>query len=228
MRVAVARAVLGLTVLAAVLDTLFTAAYRPLLSEATWADHGWPLAPLAGVGSALMGAADRLPPPETPPRLAAVRLQPALGDARGRGVQRLGPRRKRSGNRVLGSRGGMGLAPAGMAGLHRFDLRLPPLPRRAPAVTAVALGGVGHGDGSGPAHARDSHPPPRRLRGRAEVRRPQHLRADARGRRRPRRRRPRRVRRLHRLAAAGRGRTNCVANCCGSRRRRPSSPSAWS
>jgi signal transduction histidine kinase len=55
-RVAVARAVLGLTVLAAVLDTLFTAAYRPLLSEATWADHGWPLAPLAGVGSALMGA----------------------------------------------------------------------------------------------------------------------------------------------------------------------------
>src|SRR5947209_15151634 len=55
-RVAVARAVLGLTVLAAVLDTLFTAAYHPLLSEATWADHGWPLAPLAGVGSALMGA----------------------------------------------------------------------------------------------------------------------------------------------------------------------------
>ena len=56
MRVAIARAVLGLTVLAAVLDTLFTAAYRPLLSEAAWADHGWPLAPLAGIGSALMGA----------------------------------------------------------------------------------------------------------------------------------------------------------------------------
>jgi signal transduction histidine kinase len=55
-RVAVARAVLGLAVLTAVLDTLFTAAYRPLLSEAAWADHGWPLAPLAGVGSALMGA----------------------------------------------------------------------------------------------------------------------------------------------------------------------------
>ena len=55
-RVAIARAVLGLAVLAAVLDTLFTAAYRPLLSEAAWADHGWPLAPLAGVGSALMGA----------------------------------------------------------------------------------------------------------------------------------------------------------------------------
>ena len=56
MRVAVARAVLGLAVLAGVLDTVFTAAYRPLLSEATWADHGWPLAPLAGVGCALMGA----------------------------------------------------------------------------------------------------------------------------------------------------------------------------
>jgi hypothetical protein len=39
-----------------VLDTLFTAAHRPLLSEATWADHGWPLAPLASVGCALMGA----------------------------------------------------------------------------------------------------------------------------------------------------------------------------
>ena len=56
MRVAIARTVLGLAVLAAVLDTLFTAAYRPLLSEATWAEHGWPLAPLAGIGSALMGA----------------------------------------------------------------------------------------------------------------------------------------------------------------------------
>ncbi len=56
MHLALARAVLGLTVLAAVLDTLFTAAHRSLLSEATWADHGWPLAPLAGIGCALMGA----------------------------------------------------------------------------------------------------------------------------------------------------------------------------
>ena len=29
------------------LDTAFTAAHRPLMSEGTWADHGWPLAPLA-------------------------------------------------------------------------------------------------------------------------------------------------------------------------------------
>jgi signal transduction histidine kinase len=46
----------GVTTIAIVLDTLFTAAHRPLLSEATWADHGWPLAPLAGLGCALMGA----------------------------------------------------------------------------------------------------------------------------------------------------------------------------
>lgn len=46
----------GLTITAVILDTVFTAAYRPLLSEATWADHGWPLAPLAGLGCALMGA----------------------------------------------------------------------------------------------------------------------------------------------------------------------------
>ena len=81
---------------------VFTAAYRPLLSEATWADHGWPLAPLAGVGCALMGAVIISPSPEAPAWLAAVRREPALGDAGGRGVQRLGPRRKRSGHRVLG------------------------------------------------------------------------------------------------------------------------------
>jgi signal transduction histidine kinase len=46
----------GLTLVAIVLDTVFTAAHRPLLSEATWADHGWPLAPLASAGCALMGA----------------------------------------------------------------------------------------------------------------------------------------------------------------------------
>ena len=56
MRTLLAWAVLGLTSLAVVLDTVFTAAHRQLLSEATWADHGWPLAPLASVGCALMGA----------------------------------------------------------------------------------------------------------------------------------------------------------------------------
>src|SRR6187200_132786 len=52
----IAWCVVVLTTIATILDTLFTAAYRPLLSEATWADHGWPLAPLAGLGCALMGA----------------------------------------------------------------------------------------------------------------------------------------------------------------------------
>ena len=50
MRVRVAWAVVALTTVAFILDTVFTAAHRPLLSEATWADHGWPLAPLAGLG----------------------------------------------------------------------------------------------------------------------------------------------------------------------------------
>jgi signal transduction histidine kinase len=49
-------AVVALTGLAVVLDTAFTSAHGPLWSEATWADHGWPLAPLAGLGCALMGA----------------------------------------------------------------------------------------------------------------------------------------------------------------------------
>jgi signal transduction histidine kinase len=52
----IAWVVLGLSAFAAILDTVFTAAHRSLLSEATWADHGWPLAPLAAVGCALMGA----------------------------------------------------------------------------------------------------------------------------------------------------------------------------
>ena len=56
MRTRIAWCVAGLTTIAVFLDTLFTAAYRPLLSESAWADHGWPLAPLAGLGCALMGA----------------------------------------------------------------------------------------------------------------------------------------------------------------------------
>jgi signal transduction histidine kinase len=55
-RARIAWCVVGVTGIAVILDTLFTAAYRPLLSEATWADHGWPLAPLAGLGCAVMGA----------------------------------------------------------------------------------------------------------------------------------------------------------------------------
>jgi signal transduction histidine kinase len=55
-RARIAWCIVGLTTIAVILDTIFTAAHRPLLSEATWADHGWPLAPLAGLGCALMGA----------------------------------------------------------------------------------------------------------------------------------------------------------------------------
>jgi signal transduction histidine kinase len=52
----VAWSVVGVTGVAFILDTWFTAVHMSLLSEATWAAHGWPLAPLAGVGCALMGA----------------------------------------------------------------------------------------------------------------------------------------------------------------------------
>ena len=37
-------------------DTVVVAAFQPLLSEATIAVHGWPLLPLASLGSAVMGA----------------------------------------------------------------------------------------------------------------------------------------------------------------------------
>jgi GAF domain-containing protein len=55
-RAHLAWALVGLTTAAVLADTMFTAAYRSLWSEATWADHGWPLAPLASLGCALMGA----------------------------------------------------------------------------------------------------------------------------------------------------------------------------
>jgi len=56
MRVRIAWGFVGLTTIAVILDTAFTAAHRPLLSESTWADHGWPLVPLACAGCAVMGA----------------------------------------------------------------------------------------------------------------------------------------------------------------------------
>lgn len=56
MRARIPWLVVGLAAIALILDTAFTAAHQPLLSEATWADHGWPLITLAGVGCALMGA----------------------------------------------------------------------------------------------------------------------------------------------------------------------------
>ena len=56
MRARIAWCVVGLSAIAFVLDTAFTAAHRPLLSEQTWADHGWPLALLTGTGCAVMGA----------------------------------------------------------------------------------------------------------------------------------------------------------------------------
>ncbi len=56
MRTRVAWCVVGVALVAAVLDTWFTAAHVSLLSEWTWASHGWPLAPLAGLGCAVMGA----------------------------------------------------------------------------------------------------------------------------------------------------------------------------
>jgi signal transduction histidine kinase len=52
----IAWAVVGLVLVATVLDTVFTAAHGSLWNEATWAEHGWPLAPLANLGCALMGA----------------------------------------------------------------------------------------------------------------------------------------------------------------------------
>lgn len=56
MRARIAWAAVVVTAACVVLDTLVTASYAPLLSEETWAVHGWPLATLATLGCSLMGA----------------------------------------------------------------------------------------------------------------------------------------------------------------------------
>ncbi len=53
---AVAWTAAAVSVVLAVVDTAITAAHAPLMSEETWAVHGWPLATLATVGCSLMGA----------------------------------------------------------------------------------------------------------------------------------------------------------------------------
>jgi GAF domain-containing protein len=48
--------VVVLCLVAVGVDTVFTAAHAPLMTEQTWAGRGWPLLDLAGLGCALMGA----------------------------------------------------------------------------------------------------------------------------------------------------------------------------
>jgi hypothetical protein len=45
----------SISLLAVVLDTVFTASAEPLLSDVVWASHGWPLIPLATAGCTTMG-----------------------------------------------------------------------------------------------------------------------------------------------------------------------------
>ncbi len=56
MRARIAWGIVALTTVAFILDTWFTAAHYSLLGEETWANHGWPLSSLAGLGYAVMGA----------------------------------------------------------------------------------------------------------------------------------------------------------------------------
>ena len=171
----IAWVVVGLTTLAAILDTVFTAAHRSLLSEATWADHGWPLAPLAGVGCALMGALiiSRYPRHPLGWLLCVASLLSVTLAADAYSIWVLdggGP-----GSASLGPCGRLGVTAAGLARLHRADPGLPPLPRRPPALTPMALGSLGHGGRPRPAHPGHVDRPPWRVRVRAGVRLPQHL-----------------------------------------------------
>ena len=169
------------------------------------------------------GRADHLALPEAAARLAAVRREPALGDAGRRRLQHLGARRGRPRFRLLGPRGRLGITPAGLARLHRVDHGLPHLPRRPPAITPMALGSVDHGGRPRPAHPGHVDRPPRRVRVRAGVRLPQHLRAAAHRRSHSRRGRSDRLCRVHGAAPSqGHGTTN-AASSCGSHR----PPSSW-
>ena len=218
MRTRVAWAVVALTTVAFVLDTVFTAAHRPLLSEATWADHGWPLAPLGGDGLRRDGGTHHLALPAAPAGLAAAGGEPALGDpGRGR-LQHLGARRGRPRLPLLGSRRRLGGAAAGLAGVHRPDHRLPHRARRSPALSPLALGCVGRAGRPHPAHPRDADDPPRRVRGRRGLRQPGGLPAAPHRRLDARRSRTDRLGRLLGAAAAAGPRTTSGCSCSGSRR----------
>ncbi|MDT7545789.1 MAG: hypothetical protein QOE99_1899 [Actinomycetota bacterium] len=52
----IAWALAVISIVCGVIDTFVTAAYAPLFSQATWAQHGWPLITLATIGAAVMGA----------------------------------------------------------------------------------------------------------------------------------------------------------------------------
>ena len=160
-RARIAWAVVGLTTIAVILDTVFTAAHRSLLSEATWADHGWPLAPLAGVGCALMGAliVSRYPRHPLGWLLCAASLLSVTLAADAYSIWVLdgdGP-----GSAYWAHVAAWASTPARLAGLHRVDHGLPHLPRRPPALAPVALGRLGHARRSRPAHPGDADDPPR-------------------------------------------------------------------
>ena len=61
MRATVAWVLAGLTFLLCVADVVVTAQYRPLLSEAAVASHGFPFVDGAVLGSAVLGAAHHQP-----------------------------------------------------------------------------------------------------------------------------------------------------------------------
>src|SRR4051794_419917 len=56
MRARIAWALVVLSVVCAVLDTVIIAAQKPLLSHEVYYEHGWPIVPLATLGAAVMGA----------------------------------------------------------------------------------------------------------------------------------------------------------------------------
>ena len=121
--------------------------------------------PAGGAGLRADGRAHRLALPQAPARLAAVRGEPAVGDAGRRGLQRLGARGDGPGSAYWAHVVGVGGTAARLAGVHRADHGLPHRPGRAPALAALALGRLGRRSvGPRPAHPGDADDPPRRVR----------------------------------------------------------------
>ena len=138
--------------------------HRSLLSEATWADHGWPLAPLASVGCALMGALIVSRYPRLPLGwllcVASLLSVTLAGDAYSLWVLEGGG----SGSASLGARSRVGRATAGLASLHRVDPGVPHRPGRAPALTSLVVCRRRHPCWAWPADVGNTDLAPRRLR----------------------------------------------------------------
>jgi hypothetical protein len=163
------------------------------------------------------GRSDRLAPPHAHAGVAAVRRKPALSHPGRRCLHRLGSRGERPRVPTTGPTGSPGPRHSWAGRLLRARHGFPHLTNRAFVLARLAVGCLGNRGRSRPAHRRNAHHQPWRLRLRRAVRRSHRVDCVAHDGVPPDRRRPESPQRSASCSAfTGQG-TTSGANCCGSR-----------